>query len=230
MPSRSNHARQRADVPGDSGAFDVAGGRAAMKRDGERHGERLGEREAALADEARLCASVLRLAAEVRQALVEDLAHFPMVEARRRFLADPDVAGALPDVAIARMKSELEAGAPVARDRVIEGLSDDALWLSGTACPPGEGRSFEEHPRLWGALQPVEALVGEVLRRHGLAIPQDDPVRYRMPMRFIGRRYLPGLAEKYWVLIEDLRQVRQRLAELDRARMRDMLGRRWDEA
>lgn len=197
-----------------------------MKRDGDRGSER----EEVLADEARICASLTRLAVEVRRALAEDLAQFPLEEARRRFLADPAVAGSISDTVIGRMKSELEAGASAARDRAIEGLSDDALWLSGTTCPPGAGRSFEEHPQLWAATRPIERLVGDVLGRHGLVVQQDDPVRYRMPMRFIGRRYLPGLAEKYWALIEDLRQVRRRLVELERDLERDALARRWDQA
>lgn len=188
------------------------------------------ERDEVRAQEARVLAALDRLAAEVRQTLGEDLAAFPLAEARRRFLADPDAAAAVSDEAIARIKADLEAQAPAVRDAVLQVLVDPAVWVSGIDCEPGTGKSFEEHPTLWQATRAIEELVASVLARHGFPVSADDPVHYRMPMRFIGRKYLPGLAEKYWSLIEDLRDVRARLDALRTAEVRDALGRRWDKA
>lgn len=188
------------------------------------------ERDETRAQEARVLAALERLATEVSQALGEDLAAFPMAEARRRFLADPEAADTVNDEAIARIKGDLEAQAPAVRDAILQSLSDLAVWVSGIDCEPATGKSFEEHPTLWHSTRPVEELVAAVLARHGFLVPADDPVRYRMPMRFIGRKYLPGLAEKYWSLIDDLRHVRSRLEELRTAEVRDSLGRRWDKA
>lgn len=188
------------------------------------------ERDEARAQETRVLTALERLAVEVRQALGEDLAAFPTAEARRRFLADPDAAAAVSDEAIARIKVELEKQAPTVRDGVLKALEDPAVWMSGIDCEPGTGKSFEDHPTLWSATRPVEELVASVLARQGFPVPEGDPIRYRMPMRFIGRKYLPGLAEKYWLLIADLRHVRSRLAELRAAEVRDALGKRWDKA
>jgi hypothetical protein len=188
------------------------------------------ERDEARAQETRVLAALARLADEVRSALGEDLALFPTAEARRRFLGAPGFAAALDDGAIADIKAALETGTPGARDAVLAALADPAIWVSGLDVPAGEGRSFEDNPTLWAATRPIEALVAGVLARHGFPEAGDDPIRYRMPMRFIGRKYLPGLAEKYWSLIEDLRHARARLAELDSAEARDALARRWDKA
>ena len=188
------------------------------------------DRDEAREQESRILVALGRLADEVRQALGEDLVLFPMAEVRRRFLADPGFASTLADEAIARIKSELESGAPAARDEVLRVLADSAAWEAGESAAPGPGRSFEENPTLWAATRPIEVMVAGVLARHAFPVPEDDPVRYRMPMRFIGRKYLPGLAEKYWSLIEDLRHVRARLDEVRSAEVREALARRWDKA
>ncbi len=188
------------------------------------------ERDEARGQESRILATLGRLATDVCQALGEDLALFPMAEARRRFLADSDVAASVSDEAIAGIKVDLEAGALAARDAVLDLLEDVDIWFAGVDAGPGPGKSLEEHPVLWAATRPIEVFVADTLVRHGFPVPEDDPVRYRMPMRFIGRKYLPGLAEKYWLLIDDLRHVRARLAEVRTTEVREALGRRWDKA
>lgn len=182
----------------------------------------------ARAQEARVRAAIVKLAAEVRPVLGEDLARFPEYEVRRRFVADPTFAGNLDDATVASLKAEIARRGPEVAARVVAGMEDPELWLAGVE-ESGPGKSFAENRRLWAATDEIVALVRELLRTFRFPGHEAAEVEYRMPMRFIERKYLPGLAEKYWSLIADLRDARARVASLEGERVRESLGRRWDK-
>ncbi|HOU54130.1 MAG TPA: hypothetical protein PLQ97_09405 [Myxococcota bacterium] len=190
-----------------------------MKRDEE-------IREARQQEE-RARAALLRLGAEVREALGEDLLEFPQWEVRRRFLAAPEFARTFEDERLAALKEELRQRTPDIRDQVIRAMEDEDLWFSGAEVEGNPGKSLAENPRLWAATGAVTRFIQEVLRRYGFP-NAEDPVEYRMPMRFIRRKYLPGLAEKYWTLLADWREARARIRELEEGEVREDLARRWD--
>jgi hypothetical protein len=176
--------------------------------------------------EARARQAVVKMAAEIRPILGEDFVEFPAYEIRRRFVSAPDFAAGLPDEAIARLKSMLAARSLEMRDAVLAALADPEVWLAGVDCE-GPGKSLAENGRLWALTVPVADLVREVLAAFGFPAG-DQPIEYRMPMRFIHKKFLPGLAEKYWAAVADLREARARVQDAEEGRVREALGKRWD--
>jgi hypothetical protein len=176
--------------------------------------------------EARARQAVVKMAVEIRPILGEDFVEFPAYEIRRRFVSAPDFAAGLPDEAIGRLKSMLAARSLEVRDAVLAALADPEVWLAGVDSE-GPGKSLAENGRLWALTVPVADLVREVLAAFGFPAG-DEPIEYRMPMRFIHKKFLPGLAEKYWAAVADLREARARVQEAEEGRVREALGKRWD--
>jgi hypothetical protein len=182
----------------------------------------------ARAQEGRARQAILKLAAEVREALAEDFLEFPSWEVRRRFVSDPAYAAAMKDEDIARLKEAVKARALAARDRVLADLEQPEPWLAGAQMEGNPGKSLAENPALWACTAPVAEAVRAVLVE--FAFPgADAPVEYRMPMRFIRKKYMPGLAEKYWALVADLREARARIRECEEGLVKEALGKRWDK-
>lgn len=181
----------------------------------------------ARAAEARARQAILKLAAEIRPILAEDFVEFPAYEVRRHFVSTPDLAASLSDEDIARVKGLVAARSAEVRDAVVAAMEDPEVWLAGADCDGG-GKSLQDNPRLWALTAPVADLVREVLQSAGFP-GASEPVEYRMPMRFIHKKYLPGLAEKYWALVGDLREARSRVREAEEGRVREALARRWDK-
>ena len=179
------------------------------------------------AREARARQAVLKVAAEVTPILADDLLQYPLREVRRRFVASPEFAAAMDDDRIAALKADLAARASQARDRVARALEDPEPWVEAGE-PQGPGKSFAENARLWAPTEEVVSLVREVLETYKFPEAGGDP-EYRMPTWFIGGKFLPGLAEKYWALVGELRDLRARIADVEQAQVRDSLGRRWDK-
>ncbi|MBM4394425.1 MAG: hypothetical protein FJ087_01890 [Deltaproteobacteria bacterium] len=179
------------------------------------------------AHEAKARAAILKLAAEVKPVLAEDLVQYPGREVRKRFVADPEFAASLSDEKVAALKADLAARSAEVRDGIIAAMDDPDLWVEAEG-PTGAGKSLGENGRLWAPTRRAADLVAEVMGRHGFPKGEGAP-EYRMPTWFIGGRYLPGLAEKYWALVAEVRELRERAAELERTRVRETLGKRWDK-
>lgn len=179
------------------------------------------------AREARAVQSILKLKAEILPILADDLLRFPEREVRKRFVSSPEFAETLDDEAIAKMKEEVSRRGLAMRDRVVALLDEDDRWLAGVDCA-GPGKSLAENRRLWEPTSAAADLVREVLTAYGFPKPEEYPTEYRMPTWFIGGKYLPGLAEKYWACVADVREARARIREVEEGLVRNSLGRRWD--
>jgi len=175
--------------------------------------------------EARAIQAIQKLKDEILPILAEDLVKFPEREVRKRFVSSPEFAESLDDATLARLKAEVNRRAEAMRDRVIALLAEDARWLAGTEAS-GPGKSLAENPRLWEATSAAADLVREILTAYGF--PQVAECEYRMPTWFISGKYLPGLAEKYWALVAEIREIRARMREVEEGLVRTNLGRRWD--
>lgn len=179
--------------------------------------------------EARAIQTISKLKAEILPILADDLARFPEREVRRRFVSSPEFAETLDDEAIAMLKAEVSGRAASVRDRIVALMDEDDRWLAGVDCS-GPGKSLAENERLWEPTRLAVDLVREVLTTHGFPRPEEYPTEYRMPTWFIGGKYLPGLAEKYWASVAEVREARARIREIEEGLVRAGLGRRWDRA
>lgn len=179
--------------------------------------------------EARAVQAVLKLKAEILPILSDDLGRFPEREIRKRFVSSPEFAETLDDATIARLKGEVSRRSLAMRDRVIALMNQDDRWLA-VGDSAGPGKSLAENEPLWEPTRAAADLVREILTAYGFPKPEEFPTEYRMPTWFIGGKYLPGLAEKYWACMAEVREVRARIREVEEGLVRNGLGRRWDRA
>ena len=98
--------------------------------------------------------------------------------------------------------------------------------MAGLECD-GPGKSFAENQKLWAPTTAAAELVREILSAYGFPDTAPSP-EYRMPTWFINGKYLPGIAEKYWGLIAEIREIRVRIREVERDSQRETLRKRWD--
>jgi hypothetical protein len=179
----------------------------------------------ARAAEARASQMILKLASEIRSVLAEDFVDFPVYEVRRRFISDAGQASRMSDEDVARLKAAIGSRAVKVRDEILAAMEDPEPWLSA-ADIQSPGKSLSDNPRLWALTQPMVKMVSQILDSFGFV--QVDEIEYRMPMRFIRKKFVPGLAEKYWALVSDLCDARNRVREAEASKLRDALGKRWD--
>jgi len=177
--------------------------------------------------ESRARTAILKLASEVRPILLDDIAKFPAREVKRRFVANPEFAEGLDDRTIAALKVEVTALGETLRAKTCSALEQPDPWLAGVDVE-ATGKSFVDNAQLWSPMVEVASAVQEILVRHDFPDVKTDPADYHMPTWFINGKYLPGLAEKYWHLMAELRDLRIRIQEIEQARIRDSLAKRWD--
>lgn len=174
--------------------------------------------------------SVKALADEALSVFQEDFPQFFHREARRRFLASPDFARNLNDDALKRLKSDLESEGRAASERVLQRLRALDVWVSGVEVPDPPGKSLEDNPKLWAVVASIGEDVEKLLDRHGF--PKDEGggygVVYHEPRRFVSGHYMPTIAETYWRRIGELRELEQKVTELEHERERAELLARWN--
>lgn len=174
---------------------------------------------------------IRRNADEIRALLRDDLPAFVAREIKTRFVEDADLSSRMGEAQVKALKeAAARAGAALAA-QVDEALSPLDPWLAGLTVEEG-GKHLEQNPDLWARIaRPAAEAVEEVLDTNGFPRPAaGHGVAYKEPARFIGGRYLPSLAERYWKAIADLRRITEQSEAQARARSRSELARRWDDA
>jgi hypothetical protein len=169
---------------------------------------------------------IRHVAAEVKALLAEDLPKYVEREMKRGFVEHPDFASRLTDGALRDLKTAVRTEGEHGRDQVLAALDDEALWFP--TGPLTEGRaSVADSPGLWAAVGGITGTV-RALRERFHYPPSLEPIEYKPPSWFIGRRYLPTLSEKYWRLIAELRELDTLAQGIKRDTSRSVLTKRWD--
>lgn len=169
---------------------------------------------------------VRHVAAEIKALLADDLPKYVERELKRGFVEHPEFASRLSDSTLRELKSAVKAEGERGRDQVLAALEDEALWFP--TGPLAEGRvSVADSPALWAAVGGITGTVRALRERFGYPASA-EPIEYRPPSWFIGRRYLPTLSEKYWRLIAELRELEVQAQSIKRDTSRSVLSKRWD--
>ena len=164
---------------------------------------------------------------DLRAVLREDLPAWAVKQTRAAFLAHPEIAEELSAEQVAALKQRAaDLGSARAAD-VDSTLSDLALWEAVRA-EPTDRKSLAEATEIWGVVAGVPNALRELLLDFGLASQQ--PPEYRAPVYFVSGRYFPALAEHYWALLAEIRELGTRLTELAVSQQRDRLEAKWDDA
>lgn len=173
-----------------------------------------------------LIKQIRRIKDEALPIIAEDLTLFPERELRRRFLNNRGFAESLDEDTIRAIKKEAREKGALISPKVISSMQEDERWLAGVRFE-GPGKSFAENAVLWEPTSLACEVVKELLVTFRFP-DAETAVEYKMPTWFIKGKYLPSLAEKYWALIAEMKEVDQRLQEGKEALRRETLAKKWD--
>jgi hypothetical protein len=168
---------------------------------------------------------------DIRHLLRQDLENFVVRETRKVFLSQPDVAGAMSPEAILALRREAQAVGKAEAEAAVTKLGDIALWWTGEKLPRRDGdksRDLSEVTAVWEAIHGVEAAFVAFMGRHGFRI--DSAPVYKAPAFFVGGRYMPGLNEHYWRILDEIRELHEQRVALAERVTRERLQALWDAA
>ncbi|MCA9542434.1 MAG: hypothetical protein KC620_26235 [Myxococcales bacterium] len=145
---------------------------------------------------------------------------------RERFIAIPTLADTMDDDALAELKQRTRATSVEIGEAIASALDREAVWLTAEASEPTT--PVRSVPAVDAALTDVEASVKRLLDAEGLG--DDEPVAYRLPVRFIDGDNLVTLTRNFWKNVARYQAALHAAAEQDASRGADTRRRRWDDA
>ena len=170
----------------------------------------------------------MAVAAEIKALLAEDLPRFLEREIKKAFITHTDFASSLSNERLKSLKAEIVKRGPEAADAVLATLTDD-LWLADSSGDDDDRKSISENEPLWERISVISETATTLMAEYGFPTG-DEPVEYRPPTWFIGRRYLPSLSEKYWRHVRELAEASTQIGSIVTEVSKSELTKRWDEA
>lgn len=169
---------------------------------------------------------VVECGQRIARLLASDVEHFVAKEVRGRFIDAPDFAKGLDDAQLAALKARtLSTGTRLSAE-VGEALSEPSVWRTL------DSRNVEDDvrvvPQVTEVLESFADRLDQFLGDTGL--PIDEPVEYRLPVRFIDGADLKSLTRALWKAVAHLETARAKMREEEEAQGAARRARRWDEA
>lgn len=164
---------------------------------------------------------------DIRTVLKADVEAFVVRETKKAFLSRTDVAETMSAERVGALKKravELGKGLANALDAAI---ADPALWTA----PPGEPanpRDLVGVPEVWAKVEGVEKDLQAFLAEFGIAAA--DAPQYKLPAYFVAGLYMPSLAEHYWRIVVETRELEDQKKKLTETSVRERLQAKWDGA
>ena len=180
-------------------------------------------------EENRLINEILKIKDQVLQTLKTDLSLYPLRELKKRYLQDPEFGNSFSKSDISLLKQTVNSEIKELIDDVIKCMDDDLKWIEVEQLPEA-GKSFEENKLLWECISILDQFIVNIMKRFNYPEKLQQNVGYKMPTWFIGRVYLPGLAQKYWKLLSELRTLKQRYNLLQKEKITKDLSDKWEDA
>ena len=163
--------------------------------------------------------------ARIAALLTTDVQSFINGLIRTRFIESPAFADALSDDDIKRLKTDTAALAEGQAGR-IAGLLTPASWL--TANGVDKETPISAHPQVSAAIEGLQVAAQSFLDERGF--PNETPVSYRLPARFIEGETLPSLSRQYWRSLAEWRRLESEAAEVQATGQAEQRRNRWDDA
>ncbi len=170
---------------------------------------------------------VLEVAAEIKALLAEDLPKYVERELKRAFVSAPDFAATLDDETLRSLKEAIRSRRQSRTGEVLAALDLEDQWFPADATADDERKSISENEPLWTTVNAICDVVTELRQEYGFPAAS-EPIEYRPPTWFIGRRYLPSLSEKYWRHVTELAEVESQIGAINDEVSRADLTARWD--
>lgn len=169
---------------------------------------------------------IMKTANEVKEALRQDLPLFVNREIKKHFVNNPEFARSLSDEEIKKIKQRINSITPAVVEKILVDIDSENLWMKGLEIT-SEGKSFMENHELWKVTSPIEELTKKIMKEFNF-LGCTEEITYKAPSWFIGKYYLPSLAEKYWKHINEIKEIQRKIEELKKEKERNELSKRWN--
>lgn len=171
----------------------------------------------------------LKLNANIRELveiIVNDIPTFAQKHVRRAFIENVDRVENKTDAEIAEIKEKLGVFSHNLVEKYrAELLADENRWI-GKDVPLDAGKTLDGNP----FIAPILARIADDIRAFIESIdllPLE--MIYKTPAYFINGKYAPGMIEKYWAQLADLRSLEEEYAQIEHETRKNKLAQRWDE-
>ncbi|MBR4984961.1 MAG: hypothetical protein IKY83_04400 [Proteobacteria bacterium] len=163
---------------------------------------------------------------ELVDIIVNDLPEYVLKHIRRAFIEDVDFAEKKSDDDLKAFKARVsEFGKKLSDDVRASLLEDMDAWWGKDVSVSGASKTLDGNPAISAKLSVISQRILEFMDAESLARVE---VVYRTPARFIEGKYPPGMIEKYWAKLADLRAAEEERELLDREARKARIAQRWD--
>lgn len=169
---------------------------------------------------------VVECGQRIAQLLAADTKHFVRKDVRGRFIDAPEFAKGLDDAALAAFKAETHTLAETLSADVGRALSEPSVWRH--LARHGVEDEVRVIPAVGEVLESFADRLDRFLAESGM--PVDEPVEYRLPVRFIGGSDLKSLTRALWKAVGHLDDARAAVREEEEAQGAARRAQRWDDA
>ncbi|MBQ1924914.1 MAG: hypothetical protein II180_02190 [Proteobacteria bacterium] len=163
---------------------------------------------------------------ELVNIIANDLPDYALKHIRRAFIEDVDFAESKSDAELAAFKNKVaEFGQKLSEDvraNLLENMDD---WWGKDVSLTAASKTLDGNPAIAQKLSVISQRILDFLDAEHL---QRVEVVYRTPARFIDGKYPPGMIEKYWAKLADLRAAEEERELLDREARKARIAQRWD--
>lgn len=170
-----------------------------------------------------------KLDAQIRdlvEVIVNDIPTFAQKNVRRAFIESVDQVEEKSDDEIADMKRKLsEFSSELVKKYRTLLLDNLDAWI-GPDVPLDTGKTLDANPAISQTLRTIATDVEAFIVELGIT-PLD--IVYKTPAYFINGKYAPGMIEKYWAALADLRALEAEHAAAVRDAQKARMAQRWDE-
>ena len=164
---------------------------------------------------------------ELVDVITGDLPTFTLKQIRRAFIEDVEFAEKLSDAELTAFKSRVHAFGDALAVEIRASLLDDMDAWWGKAVPlDAGGKTLDGNPAIAAKLAVIAPKI-EAFIDHEHLSPIE--ISYKTPAYFIQGKYAPGMIEKYWSQLANLRAAEESRAIVDREERKARLAQRWDE-
>lgn len=164
---------------------------------------------------------------ELVEVIVGDIPAFTLRQIRRAFIEDVDFSEQKTDAELSEFKARVHAfGEQLATDVRASLLENPDLWRASDIDLANAGKTLDGNTKIAEKFAVIPKRIAEFLVNEHIAPIE---VVYKTPAYFINGKYTPGLIEKYWARLGELRAAEEERAVVDKEARKARLAQRWDE-
>lgn len=155
-----------------------------------------------------------------------DLPGYALKAVRRAFIEDVDFAEKRTDNELSQFKNRVADFGQSLSDETRAALMEDmeAWWGAGVDHQLA-GKTLEGNARIWAKLVEIGDKTQAFIEKEGL---MSISLSYATPARFIDGKYPPGMIEKYWSHLANLRGLEEEMLLANEASRKTHQASRWD--